>query len=209
MKRLLLILFALAPTWAIAQNKVLIDEMTADDQIVFADATDYDANVAAANDLGGQDVQLDLTDFASDDWWQSTKADFGTDWSRRYVVIASMEFATAPVAGETIDFFWSASYSSTAANANMAFTSGTDGSYDGYGAASADAEEASKQLIFLGSLVLTADDPADDAHIGFVGVFTPPLRYGSLVVHNNTSDALATDANEMAIAFYPITDEIQ
>jgi len=188
-------------------NQILVKDGIAG--LLFSNSAEY-----VATDLGDLEntdtvptaVQLDLggtvtTQLAR----QSTKADLGAVHSAQYGVTASIEFATAPVTGETVDFYWSPSHSGTAGKGNMAQTTGVDGAYSGGAATLA---EGLAQLIFIGSLVCTAD-ATTFIQTAFIGVFSPPDRYGNLVVHNNTSDDYHSDAVEMAVAFDPIVSDIQ
>ncbi len=201
-----LLLFA-SPAYT--ANEVLVKDGVAG--LLFSNSTEYDAT--DLGDLENTDtaptaVQLDLGDAAgnqSGEARQSTKADLGVNRATSYSVTASFEFATAPVTGETVDLYWSPSHSATAGKGNMGSTTGVDGVYAG---GTPELAEGLKQLIFIGSSVLTADvQPV--VHTSFIAVFSPPDRYGNLVVHNNSSDDMDTDAIQMAVAFDPIIIEIQ
>lgn len=203
---LALLLFA-APLFA--ANEVLVKDGGAG--LLFSNSTEY-----VATDLGDIEntdttptaVQLDLGDAAGNqagEARQSTKADFGVNRATSYNVTASFEFATEPITGETVDLYWSPSHSGTAGKGNMAQTTGVDGVYTG---GAQELAEALKKLMYIGSMVLSADS-ATFVQTGFIAVFFPPDRYGNLVVHNNSSDDMDTDAIQMAVAFDPIIIEIQ
>lgn len=171
--------------------------------IVLADSTDHAP--AAANNLGTRTDQIDLTSLAAGAARQSAKIDFGATRARKYNVIVAIEWATAPTAGETIDFYLAPSPSSTAANANPGGVSGSDSAYSGY---SANLDDSLKQLIFIGSLVATVQ-ATTTVQIAQIGIFQPPERYATIVVDNSSAaDNLVADAVEMSILISPIIDEI-
>ena len=92
--------------------------------------------------------------------------------------------------------------------ASVEGTTGVDADYAGYDALTLD--ESLKHLLFIGSLVMGANNNADGVQIGKVGRFNPTERYGGIVALNNTSDtSFATDSNEMAIRIRPIVPDIQ
>jgi len=194
-----------SPTYA--QNEILVKDGVAG--LLFSNSTEY-----VATDLGDLEntdtaptaVQLDLGGtVTAGTARQSTKADLTVTRATLYSITASLEFATAPVTGETVDFYWSPSHSGTAGKGNMGQTTGVDGAYAG---GAAELAEGLKQLMFIGSMVMTAD-ATTFIQTGIIGVFSPPDRYGNLVVHNNTSDDYHSDAVEMAVAFDPIIIEVQ
>ena len=174
--------------------------------IIVADATDYDANVDADMDLGSQTDQIDCTSLGTNAYRQSAKIDLGATRGRLIYVQASFEWATAPTVGETVDFYWAPSPSATAANANPGGVSGSDSAYTGTPGDGAD--DSVKQLIRVGSAVVTVDTSTDPQMFA-VGTFAPPLRYGTWVIHNNTSTNLTTDANNAAIGMFPIESVIE
>jgi hypothetical protein len=191
-------------------NKFLITPM--DDtppQIAFANFAG-DFSPAAAKDLRigtpttGELVLLDLATAAAA---QSAKVDLGAKFAERYACVAVIEMqVTAAGAGTTVEFYWNASPSATAANANMGAASGSAAGYDGY---SADLVDAIKQLIYIGSMVM-ADDAVDSIQTGFVGDLYPPHRYGSLIVRNLTGQKLCdTDDIEAHVVLNPVIPELQ
>jgi len=62
------------------------------------------------------------------------------------------------------------------------------------------------QCLFIGSLI-THDGAC--VQNGLVGVFSPPSRYGQLIVVNKSGDAFEADDVEMHQVMNPIVDEIQ
>lgn len=181
-------------------------------QIIFADhATDY-VGGTGNNSLeidGSQDVQIDVTDLAAGAARQSVKKDLGATRARQYSVMMSLEMATDPVAGETVSLYWSPSPDSSAAVANAGGCSGADAAYAGYVASTL--AEGLDELILIGVLPLAVMNAADGVpQLGYVGIFSPPDRYGSLVVKNDSvADNFHSDAVEFAVSFQPIVDEVQ
>lgn len=175
-------------------NEILLKDGT---PIVWANSGDY----------GGADRthQIDLTSLADGAARQGAKADLGAARAGRYRMIVWIEMDVAPASGAVIDFYWAASPHATAGTENPGGASGADAAYTGTAGDSLD--DSLKQLIFVGSLVLTADAATVVQRMVFT--FTPPLRYGMPVVDNNGGQAFEGDAVEMAIKVVPIIDEIQ
>lgn len=170
--------------------------------IILADATDHNPT-AGASLVGTRTHQIDLTGLGINAYRQSVKFDFGASRARDWKCRAAFEPTSAPTAGGIVPVYLGLSDSATAANNNPANLSGADGAYVGYGAASADADESVGQLIFIGHISVSADS---DIMIGEVGIFTPWLRYGMIVVGNKTSVAFAADAIEMSVHLVPVQD---
>ena len=181
-------------------NDILQKAQTA---IVICDDTDY------AGDLGVKSDQIDLTSLAAGAARQSAKFDLavsGAFLPTRCSVTVAVEFDVAPGSGEVVDFWLGFSPSATAGTANPGGLTGSDAAYSGTAGDSLD--DSLKQLTFVGSLVATAD-AATVVEFQTVGWFAPPLRYASLVVDNNTAQALEGDAIEMGILIVRYTDEVQ
>jgi len=175
-------------------------------QILFNVAGSYAPATLNDIELGtATDVPFDLTSIAAGAAEQSTKADFGAAWAPQYAVHAAVEFATAPVTGETFDFYWAPSVQSVAGAGNPGYTTGATGAYTGTPGTLA---EGLLQLMFIGSLVCGADATAT-IQTGFIAVFAPPTRYGNLVGVNSTSDAVHSDVVETAVSFTPIIPDLQ
>lgn len=169
--------------------------------------TDYSPSANNAIDAGAvQTDQLNLTSLAADGWRQSTKIDFGATWDLEMILAAAIEFATAPVVGETVDFYLSYSHSATAAVGNAAAATGADAAYTG--TAGSTAAATAKQAVYIGSMVLTLDATTVIQIDTAVGTFVPRARYASLLVHNNSSDAVHSDSVETAIAITPLRTSI-
>ena len=175
-------------------------------QILFNNAGTYSPTALNNIELGtATDVAFNPVNLAAAAAHQSAKVDLGATRAPEYAVHAAFEFATAPNTGEAVNLYWAPSMSETAARGNPGFVVGADSAYAG---GVAEIAEGVKQLIFIGSLICSADATAT-VQVGFVGVFSPPTRYGSLVVQNSTSDAFHSDMVESAVSFTPIIPQIQ
>lgn len=190
-------------------NKILMVEGGgAPDQIVFADHAG-DFGPTATNDLrdataGNRTLcQLSLASVADGAARQSAKVDLGANWARAYLVRAALEYASGLAAGDTAYFYWAPSQSSTAANANPGGVSGSDAAYAGY---SSNLSDSLYHLQYIGALRATAQ-VTSTVQVGVVGVFSPPTRYGSLVVV--VADDIHSDDVECHVVFDPIVDEVQ
>ena len=171
--------------------------------IIWADSADF--NPAGASSLGTtENYQLDLTSLADGTARQGTKGDLGATRAGMYAAFLRWETGTAPAStGVTVDVYWSASTSATAANDNAGGCSGADGAWPG----DSNEDEWAKQLILIGSLVLTAD--ANTIQIACINrEFQPPTRYGMPVIDNNSGQSAESDAVEMAFYLVPITESI-
>lgn len=174
--------------------------------LVFSNSGEY---VPTLGQPSGTDADIDLQNLGTTpDWRESVKLDIGSDnLDVLWRMSVWIEWFSAPDAGGTVDFFLSWSDSVTAGTANTGGAEGVDQAYDGYGAAAADADEASKQLDYIGPLTATADAVLQH---DIVGMFEPKARYCCLIVRNATSVALAvTDAIETAVAITPTQHQIQ
>lgn len=165
---------------------------------VWADSADY------AGDGGTRTHQIDLTDLADAAARQGAKADLGATRAEKYAVTLCAEMAIAPASGATVDLYWAASPHATAATMNPGGCTGADAAYAGTTGDSLD--DSLKQLIFIGSLILTSD--ADPVLHSMTFVFSPPHRYGMPVIDNNGGQAMHSDAIECFVAFTPIIGDI-
>ena len=178
-------------------------------QLLFADHSgDFGATpTTPANSLilgTPTDVQIDTGGVTAAAMRQSTKTgslafDAGVNNSMpmEWVLGACIENATAPDAGGTWDFYWSGSPSATAGTGNSGKTTGADAAYTADGLS---------QMVFIGSLVVANTVVNMDAQIG---TFSMPYLYGSLVVVNNTSTAMATVVDETHIVITPVISDVQ
>lgn len=166
---------------------------------VFANSADY----SSTNSGFTRTAQLNLSSLASGAARQSDKVDLGATRARMYAIRAGIEVDVAPTAGAIVEFYWSASFSATAGTGNGAGASGADGAYK-----AGEELEWLKQAMFLGALVCT-NDAAPTVQVQTVGFFTPPHRYGSLIVLNTSGQALEGDGVEQYVALVPVIDEVQ
>lgn len=175
----------------------------------FQDTATYAPAVANIIEVGTPtNVEMDMTNIANGAAVQSNKFDWGNGsdiWAPAYTFFGCIEFfTTAPTTKTTLDLYIGETTNSIAANGNPGFLTGVDGAYTG---TPADLTEALDQLDFIGSLVLTADI---EFQIGRFGVWAPTMRRASLVIVNNSGQAMAaTDVIETAIIAVPLIPEIQ
>lgn len=174
---------------------ILIADGTA---IVIADTTDY------AGDLGTRTHQIDLTGVLDTEARGSAKVDLGATRAAEHAIFAAIEFAVAPASGEVVEFYWAPSPSATAATANPGGVTGSDADYTG--TAGDSLADSVMQLISIGVLVCTLD-ATTVVQFQRVGILRSPMRYGSLVVKNESGQTLVADAVEMGIALYPLIDQ--
>ena len=180
-------------------------------QIVFADHAG-DFNPTASNDLrkttdGSQelDVQLALASVADAAGRQSTKVDLGENRAQAYQVRVAFEMAATPTAGDVIELYWATSWSSSTGTANPGNITGIDSAYAGY---SSNLAASVKQLLWIGNFVCTAQTTAT-VQVSEVGLFSPPERYGVLVVKNESNAAFHSDDVECHVVFDPYILEVQ
>ena len=170
--------------------------------IVWADTTDYSSTVSGLT----RTHQIDLTSVATTASRQGAKADLGATRAADYIVMVAVEFASGAISNEVVDFYWAASPSTTAGNANPGGTTGADAAYTG--TAGDSLADSLKQLTLIGSLTTTADQTTV-VQYGHIGVLSEIPRYGMPVVVNNSTGAFVADAVEMYVALIPVSDDIQ
>lgn len=178
-------------------NEILLKSGT---PIVWADVTDYSSSGSGFTRTN----QINMESLANNAARQGAKADLGATRAASYSVIVGWESGTAPTAGNRVDYYWSCSFSATAGTGNEGGASGSDASYK-----SGEEAEWVKQLIFIGSLVLTNDGAGTVQRKCINNNFIPPMRYGMPIVHNVSGQTSDTDAIQMYIALVPNIDEIQ
>lgn len=146
----------------------------------------------------GGDVVLTLDNLASDVARISAQKDLGAgSKSQDYNVRIVIEFdsTTAPVLGESVDVYISTS-------------DGIDpDGQEGVADANVGTNESLKNMIFIGSLIVTSTDVDHQMTASFVCRIT--TRYFSVVVHNNTADLIDNTANASWVIVTPIPSEIQ
>jgi len=176
-------------------------------QISFADHAG-DFAPAAANSLEQgtpTDVQLTTASVSDGAARESAKVDLGATRARRYSLVGAVEMAATPVTGDIIELYWCASPDPTAGNGNPGYCTGADAAFTG---SPATLPEAVAQLIFIGAFICSAD-ATTTVQIQQIGVFSPPERYGSLVVKNEAGAAFHSDDVETHFVMNPIVDEVQ
>jgi len=183
-------------------NEILIKTGTA---IILADVTDH--SPSANNNLGSRTVQIDLTGLASGAARQSAKFDFGAVRADLWYAYACLEFLAAevPAAGESLPFYIAPSPALGAAVANPGGVTGSDSAYTG--TAGSTLAESLLQLDHLGTFKVLDDV---GVQISPIGVYSPLMRYGSLIVFNNTANGdLDSDAVQMSVLLSPTPLEVQ
>lgn len=191
-------------------NKVLVQELDATPaQITFADFGG-DFSPTAANDLrhataADTQAQISLAGLTDTSARQSAKVDLGEHRAAEYHVRAAFELAATPKAGDIIELYWAPSQHATAATGNAGAISGSDAAYEGY---SSNLAASVKQLMFIGAFVCTAQ-ATGTIQVAEIGLFSPPERYGSLVVKNESNAAFHSDDVESHVVFDPVIVEIQ
>ena len=179
-------------------NKILFSPIS-DTAIVWADfAGDYGDAIA------GTEKQITLAALGIGDSREGVKADMlidGAHLPQRWAVLVRIEMDVAVVDGDAVHIYWAASPSVTAGTLNPYLITG------------ADAEIATPtagflgQLQYIGSVSLTTAIATNVHQATFIT--TIPLRYGSPLVFNDTTQAFEGDDVEMVVAFYPLVDEAQ
>jgi len=153
------------------------------------------------------DVVLTLAAVADTAGRQSDKVDLGATRAAKYEVLGNVDFTgETPTTGETVDYYWAPSTSTTQGTGNVAGNSGADADAPGGALGSITLAEFLDQCIYIGSLIIHDGAVVQN---GYVGVFSPPGRFGQLIVVNESGDAFEADDVEMHQVMNPIVDEIQ
>ena len=177
-------------------------------QFVFADhATDFvgGAPQFSLEQAGSTDVQLDSTSVADTAGRESAQVDLGATRARIYSFIATLEFAATPTTGETVEFYWAPSPDSVAANGNPMNIDGVDAAApSGIGTLA----ELQAACDFIGPAVISNDATASVQTV-VIGRYSPPERYGILLVVNESGAAFHSDAVETHISMVEILPEVQ
>lgn len=173
-------------------------------QIVFADHAD---DFGPANDPQRgtpTEVQLSLASVANGAARQSAKVDLAIDedgnFPPAFRVWAGFELAATPSAGNQITLHWAESPSATAGTANPGGISGADAAYAGY---SSNLASSLTQLNLIGPFNCTVQ-ATGTVQMALVGTLVPKMRYGSLVVYNQSGAAFHSDDVECWVLFEPI-----
>jgi len=153
------------------------------------------------------DVECGLSAVADGSAVQSAKADLGAVRAPYYNVMASIDWTgETPTDGDVVEFYWAPSTNSTAANGNVAGNSGGDAACPDGALNSITLAEFVKLCVFIGNLPAHADG---GVQTGFVGTFSPPTRYGQLIVKNESGDAFEADEVESHVVLIPLVYESQ
>ena len=187
-------------------NEVLVKTRT---QIRFSGSGFSPADSGTNYTIGTPTVAtLSLSAVADGAGRQSAKADLGAVRAPRSAMQATVDFTgETPTAGERIDFYWAPSTGGTTGNGNVAGNSGNDAAAPVGALGSIALAEFIRQCLYIGSLTVHAGASMQN---GYVGTFSPPERYGQMIVVNE-SGAAAFEANnvEAHVVINPIVDEIQ
>jgi hypothetical protein len=196
-------------------NEILIQDAGGSSLSTICFGVDASLNPAADNtnwtdDIGTDtcDVVLTLAGVANGAARISSKADLGAIRAEEYALFGCVDFTgETPTQGGTVDYYWAPSTDATAAQGNVAGGAGADADVpDGSMLGSATDDDVAKFCIFIGSLV--CHDGASVQN-GFVGRFSPPTRWGQLMVFNNSGDAFEDDDVENHQVLSPIVREVQ
>lgn len=181
-----------------ADNDILITEDGT--RIVWAHADDFDNNPWA--DTDELDFSAGAAGLADGAAREGDSVDLGAERAQRYRLTLNMEIDAAPASGEVVDLYWAPSEDNTAFPGGV---SGSDGAYTG--TAGDSLADSLKQLVFVGSLICTADADPVEQQQSFV--FVPSAQYGAPVVFNQSGQSGVTDGDNMYLSMMPLIDEIQ
>lgn len=117
-----------------------------------------------------------------------------------YEWCAFVQFATAPVVGQTVDFYLKPSGSDASATAHPANDDGTV-------SAAVSAIGKLNNLQYIGSIVV--DSTTADEEMVARGVVYLTARGYNIVMWNASADALTNDVDENGFYMTPIPDEVQ
>lgn len=181
-------------------TEIPIKEKTA---VVWADTTDYSSTISGL----ARTAQIDLTSLANAAARQGAKVDLTVLRAQEYLVFVALEFAVAPASTNQINIYFSQSSSATAGNANEGGASGADAAYTG---TAGDSLDDSLKAVKLGPFpFIVTSDATTTVQYQLVGKISTPMRYLSVIVDNNSGQALVADAVEMFIALIPLIPESQ
>ncbi len=183
---------------------------SAQPQIAFADHSGDFAGQTAKNKIYADtpaptDIQLDLTSLATLAGRESAKVNLGSVRAARYSVMATLEFAVAPVTGALVEFHWAPSPNSSAPNGNPMDIDGVDGvAPSGFSTL----DELIAVCQFIGVFTVSAD-ATTQVQTGHIGIFSPAFQHGMLIVVNKTLQSMGADAIEMVVVMEALIDEAQ
>ena len=190
-----------------ATNQILVKDAAdaTPKQISFATHATYAPGTNNVIEIGTPtEVEMSLLDLADTAAVQSAKFDFGAVGARDYILTCCLEYqVAAPTTGTLVEFYLALSGQSGAAVGNPGYATGADGAYTG---TPGTLVEGIAQLVFIGSIVVSADL---EFQIADIGVFSPKHRYGMLIVKNESGQTIAdTDIIETAVVMTPIVTDI-
>lgn len=148
-----------------------------------------------------EDTIFELDSLASGAGIQSAHRDLSTSArAATYAWRCFVQFATAPVLDETVDFYIKSSGDDAAATTHPDNDDGTT-------AGSVSSVNKLKNLTFLGSVIV--DETAANVEMVASGAVYLPHRGFNLVAWNTSADGLTTDETENGCLITPIPIEIQ
>lgn len=180
-------------------NEILLKTFTGT-PMVFAHAADFDNTPFADTE------EMDMTSLGIGDSRQSPKVDLGDLLSdsaklpQRVAVLAAFEFGDAPAVGRVVHLYWAASPSAGLTDDNPYLITGSD------------AEIATPTSAFLGQLQFIGSVPVQNvADVVFQKTFVTSfaIRYGSLLVFNDTDQIFEGTMDKTHVDFYAMVDEAQ
>ena len=176
-------------------------------QISFGDhAGDFVGGATKTSiEVAGTDVQIALTGLGVAAGRESAKFDFGVTRAKRYSILATLEFATAPEVDGIVNFYLAPTSNSVAANGNIHSIDGVDAAAP---SGHSSLGELTDACMWIGSFA-TSEDATTTVQNAWCGTFSPPERYGILIVVNDTADIIHSDDVECNIVFNPIITEVQ
>ena len=153
--------------------------------------------ITFTDDTTGGDYTLDCGGLAADGVRASDQADLGSS-SRSYLYNWHMVvdgFDTAPVVGETVDIYLAFGLSSSDIDGDL-------GSTDASGST-----VALPNLLYIGSCTVQTTTAANELRAsGVVEIFS---RYVTVVIHNDTADALLSTSDAHTFTLTPVPPELQ
>ena len=159
------------------------------------------------DDLITIDFALTLNALADTAGRHSIKFDLGATRARQFSVLAAVDFTgETPTAGEVVEYYWCPSTDSTQAEGNIAGNSGADAAAPDGALGSITLAEFAKLCLFIGNLIVHDGGSVQN---GYVGRFSPPERFGQILVINESGDAFEADDVEAHTVLVPIVDELQ
>lgn len=152
-------------------------------------------SVTFSDSLAVPDVDCSLTGLLADAGQVSAQYDAGATAARLWEWRMTIQMATAGVVGESVDLY-------------AAFGDGTtiDGDVGAVDASLASTNRL-KNMTYIGSVIV--QDTTTSADVTSSGLFSVNARYITIVVHNNTSDALVSSDGSNIVTLTPVADQIQ